>query len=253
MFKRQNDSLASFYDVNGVDPTINHIYVTRALRVAELLGGIGGFNVLSAGCGVAPMADEVLTRKGVYFGVDLSHDVLQKAKVRHEGELLLLTAGNLEKLPFKSSTFDMLLCLGALEYVDDKDSALDEFYRVVKNSAIIILSMQNKFSLFRLWDRSIYRGQLLNFIRKISRHPVLYKPLEKPASLNSLRKKLISHSFVVMDHLYYNFNFWIKPFDKLFPVFSVATSRWLEVLYRHSLGLIPGDFIIQARKVTSVT
>jgi len=251
MLKRKFDSLGSLYDVNDIDPTIYYLYETRALRVVEFLGDIAGYNVLSVGCGVAPMADEVLENKGTYFGVDLSQSAIHEAKVRHEGKTLLMTIGNLEKLPFPSSSFDMLLCLGPLEYVENKDTALDEFYRVVKNNAIIIVSMQNKLSLYRLWNRYIYCGRLLNIIRKLSGRQSVNKPLEKPASLNSLRKKLISHSFVELDHLYYNFNFWIKPFDKLFPKLALATSNWLEPLYHLSLGLIPGDFIIEARKVTS--
>ena len=132
MFKRQFDSLLKIYDLNNIDPTIFYVYISRAIRVSEFLSGIDGFNVLSVGCGVAPFAGEVLVRNAVYFGLDISQSSLHEAKMRHTEESLSLTTGDLENLPFPNSTFAMLLCLGPLEYVDNKDTALDEFSRVIK-------------------------------------------------------------------------------------------------------------------------
>lgn len=249
------DLVVSFYGETCEPPPTSHIYITRIKRVIELLEKLDcldELNVLSIGCGPAMEAGYFLKSGSQYYGIDLSEDILHKAKKIHKDGAIFLTQGNMTTLPFRDATFDILICLGSLEYSDDKNMVMSECFRVMKNNAIIIISMQNRFSIYRLWDHYVYRGLLFNFIRKLSGCQILNKPLEKAESLNDLKNTLLKQSFIEVDHLYYNFNIWIEPFDRLFPKLCVATSKRLEFLYRHSIGLFPADFIIEARKTTNV-
>jgi len=246
------DLVASFYsDTTGLSPS-SHIFTTRIKRVIEMiekLDRLDELNVLSVGCGPATEADYFLERGCQYYGIDLSENMLLEARKSHkQDEAILLTQGSMTKLPFRDAFFDILLCLGSLEYLDDKKLVVSEFFRVMKNNAVIIISMQNRYSVYRLWDHYVYSGLLFNFVRKLSGRKSISKPLEKPDSLGDMKNMLLNQSFIELDHLYYNFNLWVKPFDRLFPKLSVLTSKRLEFLYRHSIGLFPADFIIEARK-----
>ena len=179
--------------------------------------------------------------------------MLNEAKKRQKNDPLSLSQSDLLNLPFRDTTFDLLLCLGALEYVDDLDTAVEEFSRVMKDEGIIILSMQNQFSLYRLWDRYIYSGSMFNSLRNLRGRPVADKLLEKSLSLRDLRNTLVSHSFIELDYLDYNYNFWLKPLDRVFPKLSVATSERLEFLYRSGIGFLPADFLIKGQKVANTT
>lgn len=246
--KNQFDLAAESYGVNGPPPVL-HIFATRVRRVSELLHDLNGLNILDAGCGPGFMIDKLLEKRGSYFGVDLSQTMLHEAKNRHEsGTPVCLAAGDMEVLPFQSTSFDLLLCLGALEYIDDADIVLGEFSRVMKSDSTLIVSMQNRLSLYRFWERYIYRGFLFDVIRKIRRRPIAGKPLENLISVNDLRKVFSRHSLVMKDLLYYNFDLFLKPLDNFFPRLSVMISRMLEFLYRSKAGFLAADFIIVARK-----
>lgn len=245
------NSIATYYGINDKFSSILYIYTTRVKRVIELVGNLDldGLKVLSVGCGPAPIASQILEKKGRFYGIDLSQDILHKAKKSHESETLLLSAGDMRQIPFQNESFDLLLCLGPLEYVDDVKLVFEEFSRVMKTGAIAIISMQNKFSPYRLWDRYIYSGFLFNAIRKLGHRSISNKPLENLIPINDLKQNLCRYSFAVTDLIYYNFNLMLKPFDRLFPRLSVMTSGRLEFLYHSKVGFFAADFIITAQKV----
>ncbi|MGZ9164828.1 MAG: class I SAM-dependent methyltransferase, partial [Anaerolineales bacterium] len=153
-------------------------------------------------------------------------------------------------LPFSNAAFAGALCLGVLEYVDDLDSAVEELSRVLKDDGMVIMSMQNRFSFYRFWERHIHSGFLFNTLRKFGRRPIVDKPMEKLTSLRELKDILSRHHLIVMDALYYNFNIWLKPLDRWFPNLSVRTSRKLESLHLSMLGFLLGaDFLVRVQKV----
>jgi len=255
IIKDHFDQIASIYnDKNELTPS-SHIFITRINRVIELIEKLDWhdeLHVLSVGCGPSMEAGYFLNKGCQYYGIDLSEHMLHEARKRHKDETIFLTQGNMTTLPFRDATFDILLCLGSLEYIDNKNVVVSELYRVMNNNAVVIISMENRFSIYRLWDHHIYRGLLFNFIRKLIGRHIIDKPLEKPESLNDFRNMLLNQSLSVLDHLYYNYNIWVKPFDRLFPKLSVLTSESLECFYRHSIGIFSADFIIEARKINNI-
>jgi ubiquinone/menaquinone biosynthesis C-methylase UbiE len=195
------------------------------------------------------MFDIIKDKNGTFFGIDLSCEMLFEAQKRHEGETLLLSEGNIIYLPFPNDSFNVLVCLGVLEYLVDINRVIGEFTRVIMDDGFVIMSMQNKYSLYRLWDDHINSGNFFNALRKLRRRPIKEKPFEKPIPLNDLKKAMTSNSLVITDFIYYDFNLWLKPLDRLFPKLCVLTTKKLECLYRFKLGLLAADFILKAQKV----
>lgn len=242
------DSVAKFYGIIEEFSPLLHLYATRIRRVIELSIDLDGLKVLSVGCGPAPLATYILEKKGRYYGIDLSPKILHEARRRNGDNILSLAAGNLEKLPFKSDYFDLLLYLGSLEYINDVKVALKELSRVSRTGAIVIISMQNNLNLYRLWDRYVNPGFLFNSIRKIMKKPKVDKPIERLISLKDIGDYLYNQSIILKDTQYYNFNLFLKPLDRLFSKLSVMTSRRLEFLYHSNMGFLAADFIIIAQQ-----
>ena len=56
---------------------------------------------------------------------------------------LTFTVGRIEALPFPDKHFDVVLCLGAFEYLLKGSDALREISRVLDKDGVLILSMHN--------------------------------------------------------------------------------------------------------------
>jgi SAM-dependent methyltransferase len=85
-----------------------------------------GTVALDAGCGMRPF-DRVMSELGyVPLGVDVPPSI---------GDVL----GSVEKLPFKDSTFPLVVCVNVLAYVDDPEGSMKELFRVVRPGGTLVI------------------------------------------------------------------------------------------------------------------
>lgn len=94
-----------------------------------------GLKVLDAGCGTGAMLPS-LQRYGDVTGVDLSDEALKLAKKRGK-----VVKSEITKLPFKSGSFDLVVCLDVLyhQWVEDDSRVIKEFNRVLKKGGLLLL------------------------------------------------------------------------------------------------------------------
>ncbi len=246
---------AEFYGnlYNGQTP-LAHLFATRLEIVQELLDSsidnTEDNSVLDVGCGPGMIAGYLGEHKYEYFGLDLSMEMLLDHKNRfgrrRSNHLVL---GNMEKLPYEDSSFDAVLCLGALEYLEDATLAIQEQARVLKKDGHIIISMQNKWSPYRIWDHYIYHGRVFNLLRKLVGSNDIEGRLENIYSQTSLLHLLEDCRLQVQNIVYYDFNIWLPPLDRFFPKLSVSTSRIIEPLHNSPLKTLGSGFILEAVKV----
>jgi len=88
--------------------------------------------VLDNGCGNGSFGEFF---KGNVIGVDMSEEMLKFAKKR-----MKVKKGSSEKLPFKDSMFDIVLCKSVLHHLKNPKKAVDEMHRVLKKNGKIIIS-----------------------------------------------------------------------------------------------------------------
>ena len=105
--------------------------------------------VLDLGCGAAPVLSE-LRRHGVdCVGIEYSLDMLGYARARLQAMSLddaNLLQGDCRRTPFPATSFDVVVCLGVISYVEDKESVLQEIRRILKPGGTLIISFRNKFN-----------------------------------------------------------------------------------------------------------
>jgi ubiquinone/menaquinone biosynthesis C-methylase UbiE len=113
-----------------------------------------GGQVLDIGCGSAPVLAELRKRGIRCVGLEHSEDMLKHAARRLQS--MGLDAGGLHRgdcvaTGFDSASFDVIVCLGVVSYVEHYGELLDEIHRLLKPGGYALISFRNKFNLI-LWD-----------------------------------------------------------------------------------------------------
>lgn len=235
-----------------------HFFNTRLKRVGELLKDFKAGRVLDVGCGPAIIGHLFCGRSVQYYGVDISQDMIGECiNTFGDDPQFSFSVGRIEELQFPSSYFDVVLCLGAFEYLSEGHVAMKEIARVTKMNGTIIITMHNPFSPYRVWLRYGF-GKLRNAPTKLMRlikgrrydqgAKVPKRPVFRVYSEKALRHLFASEGLRVEDVVYYDFNLFLSSLDALFPKASVYVSRKLEFLCRTKMKCLGTGFIIKGKK-----
>jgi len=139
---------------------------------------------LDAGCAQGHYLEEAHKKCSNVFGFDFSAQNLGQACV---GKKFILINADAEKIPFKKSAFDFVLCSEVLEHVPDWKKALRELKRVSGKKIVITIPLEKswfwrKFSRFAPMHT---RGHL---------HRLESKDIEKEMKPWKLEKKVLVHT-----------------------------------------------------------
>jgi ubiquinone/menaquinone biosynthesis C-methylase UbiE len=126
--------------------------VRRELALA--MAGPSPGKVLEAGCGPG-VVSPLLGEQGIdTYGLDLSVGQLQTAATSDPHTLYV--QGDLSTLPLKDATFDTVILIGVLEYVDDAPRVMRELARVLSKNGRLVVSVPNAASPVRVWTQYLY-------------------------------------------------------------------------------------------------
>lgn len=110
--------------------------VNQRLRTLAALGLRQGESVFDAGCGTGLLLEQAALAVGAdgrAEGIDTSVDMLAHARERCGGlGQVTLHQGSVEALPLDDASFDALSCTQVLLYVENLQSTLQEYHRVLK-------------------------------------------------------------------------------------------------------------------------
>lgn len=127
--------------------------VTEAIEqrlILGLMGDLGGAKVLDAGCGDGVLACAAASRGAVVMGIDPDPAMLDTARARAEraGVKAGFTNGRVERLPFADASFDVVVAVTVLCFVDDASAALREMARVLRPDGRLVLGELGRWSLW---------------------------------------------------------------------------------------------------------
>lgn len=138
--------------------TINPFIWTESMRdrALESFGIEAGDRVLDVGCGTGFGTEGLLEYTDDVHGLDQSAHQLSRAK-RKVGDETTLYRGDAERLPFADDSFDAVWSSGSIEYWPDPVAVLEEFERVGRSGAPVLVVGPNEPSLwpFRKLARAI--------------------------------------------------------------------------------------------------
>ena len=98
--------------------------------------------ILEVGCGPGIGLGYLSRNAKLVVGGDITQDSLRYAQEHYNGRVGLVSM-DAHKLPFRDSSFDVVLCVAAIIYLD-LHSFFDECYRVLKRGGVLILNTPNK-------------------------------------------------------------------------------------------------------------
>lgn len=188
-------------------------------RLGECLRPDSGGKVLELGCGPGKYIPILVALGYEVTAVD-PIEYPSWAKLRLLSKATLKSQVYAEKLPFSDASFDHVVCLGTLLYVDSPDEALSEILRVLKPGGSLVLRTVNLNNLYTLRT-----GKRLD---PASKH--LF-------SMSELLNLLQRHGFVISRHFSFGF---MPPFFTNFWWYLI--SVWLPAGIQHKLSeLLPAE------------
>jgi ubiquinone/menaquinone biosynthesis C-methylase UbiE len=237
------DDIAYSYAKLYSDRTrVGHFFNSRKRQVEGMLAdAVSGCKVLEVGCGPGLMVDYFLRRGAHYHGVDLSSEMIAGCRERFSGTASAhFSEGDVQQLDFPDSVFDVVLCLGVLEYVPSEPRAVREIARVLKPGGRFILSSINKWSPFNAWDRLVYRR-----LKGSNPGPIV----QEYHTEEYYWQLLPAAGFEITGLSYFDFSLVVHPLDYKLPEISWALSELCEGFRHGMLRGLGNGFLIDCRVV----
>lgn len=126
--------------LNSPYPLRNYVHRTNYFSILKHINP--GERVLEVGCGEGILSILVAKKGAKVIASDISKPNLESAKryARQESlDNIEFTEADAENLPFKDSSFDLVIADNVLEHLPDFEKGLSEIKRVTKRRAIIVL------------------------------------------------------------------------------------------------------------------
>lgn len=127
-------------------------------KVVSLLDAKESVRFLDAGCGTGWAMGEFassVNKKGLFYGVDLSTKMIEKAKENFRGQdNFHFTKTNAESIPLDDDFFDIIICTNSFHHFLHPEKAMKEFYRLLKaGGKVYILDATSDVWFVRIVDR----------------------------------------------------------------------------------------------------
>lgn len=115
-------------------------YLERIKLAVKLLGNAKFSRLLDVGLGSGIFLPELSKHCDFLYGVDLhKYMPLVKTMLSKEGIAAKVLSANTLNLPFKNQSFDCIVCLSVLEFIDDTEKVICEIKRIAKDDSTIII------------------------------------------------------------------------------------------------------------------
>lgn len=119
--------------------------------------------ILDAGCGSGELAAELTERGYAVWGIDLAAPMIRHARKRCGAARF--GVGDVEHIPFPDNTFDVVVSLGVIEYLQSDERALREIRRVLRPGGRAVIAIANGYSPLRRLDNVVLR--MVTLLRRV--------------------------------------------------------------------------------------
>lgn len=207
------DSDAERYDSFNSTPFGDFINNIETELIIQMLKLKRNLNILDLGCGTGNLSVKLAKFGCCVTGIDISEEMLNVARTKAKAEKVIIRFLNMDahKLDFKKDSFDIVISLRTIEFVDEYEEILKEIFRVTKEKGKILIGTVNKNSkLAQMYMNDYYQKYSIyryaNFKEK--NDLILYKkeklaaykeyafvpPDSKPEDISLEKEKEFSHT-----------------------------------------------------------
>ena len=223
-------------------------FVSQRAIVIDFLGEAKG-RLLEVGCGPAVMTPELLAMGFEAHGIDVSCEMVRRARQRMAGHPLekrsRFSVDDVERLHIAEGSYDAVLCMGVLEYLPRYSRALAEISRVLKPGGIAVIALPNRASAYHVAREAYRRFRMLE--RRLRGRRAPYRMAHNRCVPWQFDRSLERAGLVKVASRACNFMFF--PLQELAPGIADSLNR---MLLRFSAArfapLIGAQYIVKAKK-----
>lgn len=268
--------ITAFFDEDGKDyikykykaglrtyMSVRHENMLDTIDEFVLKNGLENFLVLDAGCGPGLFLCDLIKRGFKVIGLDRSEGMLKIAKGNNNSldshHCFKLIKGDIEKLPFKSGTFNLVCSAGVIEYLNYDSKVLSEFRRIIKDDGFLLISVTNKYaynlifdSILEFFKNTQFFFEMLTYIkvnlfglgRIKRRHFIIRKhhPLK-------FKKEMEHNSFRIVHKRFFFLNLFPYPFYMLARRLNDQISLKWDKLILSKRFFFGEGFMVLAKKI----
>jgi ubiquinone/menaquinone biosynthesis C-methylase UbiE len=214
----------------------------------DFLGAAKG-RLLEVGCGPAVMMPELLAMGFEAHGIDVSGEMIRRARQRMAGHPLekrcSFSVDDVERLHFAEGSYDAVLCMGVLEYLPRYSRALVEISRVLKPGGIAVLALPNRASAYHV-ARAAY-ASLRALERRLRGRRSPYRLAHNRCVPWTLDRELAAKGLRKLQSRACNFMFF--PLQELAPRIADALNRaLLPISGTWFAPLLGAQYIVKVQK-----
>jgi len=218
-------------------------------RIAiDLLGSAKG-RLLEVGCGPAVMTPELLAMGFEAHGIDVSGEMIRRARQRMAGHPLekrcRFSVDDVERLQVAQASYDAVLCMGVLEYLPRYSRALAQISRVLRPGGIAVLALPNRASAYHV-TRGAYVS-LRAFERRLRGRRNPYRLAHNRCVPWRFDRELAAKGLCKLQS--HACNFMLFPLQELAPRVADALNRaLLPISGAWFAPLLGAQYIVKAQK-----
>lgn len=237
---------------------------SRIDLISRTLASCPGGDLLDAGCGPGMMVGELLGSRPGDFRItafDRSPAMVEACALRAAGAKdVRALAGRVEAMPFPDASFDVVLAMGVLEYVE-ADAALAEISRVARPDGLVLVTMLNPTSPYRFVEWHVY-WPFLRVLRAVEtlldvpptrRHGAVDTGIRAHRERN-LRRMMAAAGLHPVDVVYFDVTLLVPPIDRVVRRWARGWQRRPEqTSSRGWLRWLGTAYMVAARKASAAT
>ena len=118
----------------GYNPRKNYHKILSRLKLNK-------DSLIDIGCGTGEVLNIINNTypNTKLYGLDISKDMIKVAKKKDKSKRIEYVVGDAENIPYKDNSFDILITSESFHHYPNPSKAINEFHRVLKNNAKLIL------------------------------------------------------------------------------------------------------------------
>jgi len=214
-------------------------WINRLIKLANINNKYRKILDYGCGSGIVMRCLNNISNKLFIVGIDISKNMLKVAKEKNVGELVV---GDVTNCGFKDKCFDIVISRGVLYLLDNKNNAIKEVNRILKDNGIFVISEPND-NIFLRTIRRLLRFKKDRFGK--------YQGLQK----SNLKEILHNNNFFILVERYFGYLAFPCAFPEIFPIYIPLPIIKILIKLDSIISKIPcinkigWHFIIIAKKV----
>ncbi len=128
----------------------------KVTRLLEKIGTVSPGRALDVGCGTGVFSQYLAKKGWSVTAIDASPEMIEEAKNYELGSRIEFQNVSLDVFNEKPNSYDLILSLSSLEYLEDDEAAIEEIHELLKTGGLLIVSVPNKAGMLRKMEGVVF-------------------------------------------------------------------------------------------------